>query len=446
VKASPAAKQIAVQCPMKESIHHSLSIHTHADVSALPATAARRPFRSIRRRRILMGSLTSVSVVMLLCAATEVALRITWERPSGVRMRWRSWEFMQKDAELGWVPRPDVLVKFPRFQASFRTNHAGFRGPEWSVARRPGRHRVLVLGDSFAWGHGVSAGQAFPELLERMLPNTEVINLGVPGFNLRTELRCYYRNGAQYAPDVVVVALCQNDICEVDPPGTARFSPAGIASPPDSSAGPQDAGSGLRPLKQYLDEHSYLYAMCCRAVNAHKPLARAAVWLGLKEELAGFELLDNNLYVALIDPPVAVERALAACQRDLLVLDESVRRNQSRLLLALVPALQAVDPNELAKTLAYTRYEPKEFDLDRPYCLLEEFAREHRIEVVNPLARFRIARDGGMRLYLPEDLHFSSKGHWLFAEAVAPALAAMLDDTPQNPGYEGSIRIETQDD
>jgi lysophospholipase L1-like esterase len=367
---------------------------------------------------------------LLTFAALEVLLRIVWDRPEGYHINVRYLRYMLLDAELGSMPKPNTVVEYPRFGASFATNSQGLRGPERSVARQAGVRRIVVLGDSFAWGHGVSTGQAFPEVLEQLLPNTEVINLGVPGFNVRTERKYFDRVGARYQPDVVVLALCQNDIYDLD--GLEQRRRNQNAAKQDEAPAPATADDGgwLRSVKKLLDDYSYVYAMCCRAVNSHKTLARAAVRLGLKEDLAGFELLDDNLHGSLIDPPPPVQRAYEQIRQDLLRLDESVRSQGSRMVVAMIPALQAVNPDELVNSIAYTRYETGDFDVDQPYRILGRFLTEHGVRVVSPLATFREKRDHGTALYLPQDLHFSREGHRLFAEAVAPMLKTMLDDLP----------------
>ena len=386
-----------------------------------------------------MALLAGGLATLLALASAEILLRIAWDRPPGYHINVRYLRYMQPDPELGSLPKPNTLVEYPRFGASFSTNSEGLRGPERTVARQAGVRRVVVLGDSFAWGHGVSAGQAFPEVLEQLLPNTEVINLGVPGFNVRTELRYFERVGAQYKPDVVLLALCQNDIYDLDALEQRRRNqnaPQPEVTPPLPHA---DEGGAVRSVKQFLDRHSYIYALCCHAVNSHKTLTRAAVQLGLKEELAGFELLDDNLHGSLINPPPPVERAYEQILQDLLRLNESVRSRGSRLIVAMIPALQAVNPDELVNSIAYTRYETGDFDLDKPYRILGGFLTGHGIQVVCPLATFREKRDLGATLYLPQDLHFNSEGHRLFAETAAPALKAMLDELParqdlNNPG------------
>jgi len=401
----------------------------------------------------------------LALAAAEVILRLGWEKPQHHTIRFKYWTCLQPDDELGWIPRPNAVAEYPMFHAAFGVNSRGLRGPETPVSRQPGRHRVVVLGDSFAWGHGVGPGDAFPEMLAEMIPHLEVVNLGVPGFDLDTERRFFERVGAQYAPDVVLVALCQNDIIDKNPnecparkppgpsaeartstnsePGATNRQPASnhdaplnakLDHPqPGSPQGGED-GAPLRSFKVFLRERLYLYAFCQEAVNANKSIARAAVRLGLKEELAGYEMLDDNLRPALLNPPLTMQRAFSRLDGDLVRLEEAVRSNGALLVVAVIPAIQAVDRRQLLRSIAHTKFEAADFDLDRPGRLVKKIAAEHGIAVVDPLPRFREAQSHGLTLYLPGDLHFNVEGHRLFAETLCPALrnAWLAHDSSRN--------------
>ena len=90
-----------------------------------------------------------------------------------------------------------------------------------------------------------------------------------------------------------------------------------------------------------------------------------------------------------------------------------------RLILALVPALQSVEEAQLRRSLTYSRYWLSDFDVDKPYRELTDFAEELGIEVVNPVDRFREAAADGLKLYLKHDMHFNETGHEVFAMEIA---------------------------
>src|SRR6185503_2752348 len=66
-------------------------------------------------------------------------------------------------------------------------NSQGNRGPEAAFAKPSGVRRVVVIGDSQAWGYGVGDDETIPAQLQRLLNEAggaryEVLNLGVGGY------------------------------------------------------------------------------------------------------------------------------------------------------------------------------------------------------------------------------------------------------------------------
>ena len=377
--------------------------------------------------------------MILVCLILEVALRCTWDRdltPKTIKTFHKSDYYERVDRDV-WRPKPHLKGIHDFFDASFTTNSRGFRGSrEYEIHRRAGIKRVLVVGDSFAWGFGVEDEEVFTDLLERKLPGTEVINLGVIGYGLPQTLRYLRDTGIAYHPDVILFALCQNDLS-----GSCGGSSASANQDELVGPGVQDdpfAQGFLRSLKAGLYRNSYLHAACVDGINSNKTLARFAVRIGLKERLHGFEGLDINLYAAMLNPPPSVSTALDEAKVDLLRLDALAREHGARLLIALIPSLQAVDRDAFARTLAYTQYDPADFDVDKPYRMIERFAQERGISVCTPLGQFRRLHGEGATLFLRKDMHFNPVGHRAFADALEPVLRTILaDELAADPEAEG---------
>ena len=96
----------------------------------------------------------------------------------------------------------------------------------------------------------------------------------------------------------------------------------------------------------------------------------------------------------------------------------------ARFIIAIIPALQSVERSALEASLATSKYEISDFDLDRPYAALADFAHKNGVEMVDPTDVFRAAESRGANLFLKGDLHFNPEGHRLFAKAIADYLDA----------------------
>ena len=69
-------------------------------------------------------------------------------------------------------------------------------------------------------------------------------------------------------------------------------------------------------------------------------------------------------------------------------------------------------------------YEPSDFELDKPYDMLQEIAENLGFEFVNPVSQFRERLQAGDKLFLEGDSHFNEAGHALFARIIAEYLMA----------------------
>jgi lysophospholipase L1-like esterase len=144
--------------------------------------------------------------------------------PPPVQKQEYLWDWSEhfKDAEFY------TLEKGEGYPPDEETNVDGLRDVTRPVESREGLRRIVILGDSVVFGHGLEAPQAFPQLLEGSLRasghDVDVFNLALPGWSTRQERLAYERIGRKYKPTVVVLGVCLNDLAELQinlakPPG-----------------------------------------------------------------------------------------------------------------------------------------------------------------------------------------------------------------------------------
>ncbi len=155
-------------------------------------------------------ALACVSLLLALGLA-EIGLRLLDLGPLAVNPDQR--HFWRHDPVLGWHSHPGREGPFSTefFDVQVSINSRGLRDAETTLEKPDGIRRVVVIGDSFAWGYGVEQAETFSSLLESALPATEVINGGVSGYSTDQALLWLRREGLRYDPDVVVYALSGND-------------------------------------------------------------------------------------------------------------------------------------------------------------------------------------------------------------------------------------------
>lgn len=118
------------------------------------------------------------------------------------------------DNEIGYTYKPNFIGT--AFGVPLRTNSLGFRGPEWSMEKEKNMVRIVLIGDSHAFGYGVPFAETVGEQLALLLNQErqkkfEVLNFGVSGYNSRQELAVWREFAKKFNPDIVVLMPCSND-------------------------------------------------------------------------------------------------------------------------------------------------------------------------------------------------------------------------------------------
>jgi len=117
------------------------------------------------------------------------------------------------DPALGWRPKANVVDQKVYGDKFLNTNSRQLRGrTEYSFDKDPHKRRILVLGDSFTFGEEVSDDETYPHHLQALLPDAEVINMGVHGYGHDQMLLLLQKEGLLYHPDIVVLGFLTADM------------------------------------------------------------------------------------------------------------------------------------------------------------------------------------------------------------------------------------------
>jgi hypothetical protein len=162
-------------------------------------------------RSLLINLLLIAASILFALFLSEVALRLIGFKPLYVSPeRDRFWKY---DSLLGWAHQPgqEGIFETPQFRTVVRINENGLRDRTRSYERQNDSERILVLGDSFAWGYGVEESERFSQLMEEEL-GIEVINAGISGYSTDQEFLWYKNEGIKYESDLVVLVIAGNDV------------------------------------------------------------------------------------------------------------------------------------------------------------------------------------------------------------------------------------------
>src|SRR5260370_10817041 len=130
--------------------------------------------------------------------------RIEWVKRHGSEQSSNEYEFVIHSPTRGWAAKPGLRDLAVFGNKVLNSNSRGIRGKtEYDYSRQPGRRRIVTLGDSYTLGDEVSDDETYSSDLATLLPNTELLNLGVSGYGHDQMLLYLKEEGAKYHPDVV---------------------------------------------------------------------------------------------------------------------------------------------------------------------------------------------------------------------------------------------------
>jgi lysophospholipase L1-like esterase len=213
--------------------------------------------RNIRRRVLRSIALLLVWLLVPLLIA-EGALRLRhWlrEKPEDYGLTMAS-----ENRERRYQYRPG-FIGLSHGNHHVRINALGFRGREYPEQKAKDTRRILILGDSVAYGLFGEEEYLFATRLEAMLNRREdgwryeVLNGAVSGYNTENELGTLRQMGPRVEPDLVILQTCINDIAPSNYvsaiQGGSYFNYRGDYLPEEGL---------LRSAGEFLEEHSVLAA------------------------------------------------------------------------------------------------------------------------------------------------------------------------------------------
>lgn len=149
----------------------------------------------------------------------------------------------------------------------YHTNELGRRGPYVPIAESYARPNVVVLGDSYTFGNGVRDDEVYTQVMARHLRDRlTVINGGVGGWGIDSEIKWFFQTGRLYDPKYVVLQFAGNDPVDSFTGVTQVKDGRFIFNP----------FTGSRPFWQkilsesWLLQNSHLYALARDAYGRHR--------------------------------------------------------------------------------------------------------------------------------------------------------------------------------
>jgi hypothetical protein len=254
-------------------------------------------------------------------------------------------------------------------------NNYGFRDQKDFVPAKGDRRRILLVGDSFAFGHGVAnASDRFGDIIEARIrqfaPNWEIYNVSIPGLGTKSEVELLDTlNEHAFEFDTILLAYCLNDAEDLSD-GTAKAVGTIILDHPQN----------------WLVRESYLLNFLYYRFNqfSRPEISRYFHWIGYVYE---GEMWREQQY--------RFDQLRSRCLR-----------RGADLMVVTFPFLYDLGP---------------EYEFSKAHQTLDEYWRERNIPHLDLLETFRSHRAEGL-LVNRFDSHPNERAHALAANAIWHAL------------------------
>ncbi|HSV73053.1 MAG TPA: SGNH/GDSL hydrolase family protein [Chthonomonadales bacterium] len=380
--------------------------------------------RETRWRDIRTGLALGCSSTLLTLAVLEIGLRFFHPVPplAGDLFLATSPLDEGRTARRALVPGWTGRHTTPEFDVPVRINRAALRDDEVAIPAPAGTLRVLGLGDSFLFGHGVLHEETLGVALERALTRrlgrrVEFVNAGVPSFGTADQLDWLKAEGWAYEPDAVMLLFFDNDsqdsiVRETYTLVNGRLRPfarreADAPLPAERlPAVPQldmfTAGAPNRPTPAHsgwLSRNLHLARLARQALAGHTPTAAQIVKRQTEEH-----------------------RTLALTTALLLEIERQCRERGVPFLVALTP-----DPAQ-----TFRRRPPPAASLRDAYAPMTRALEKADVPVIDLLSPLRAADPTGATTFFRKDRHLTARGHRVAAAALEGPLASALESSARS--------------
>lgn len=378
---------------------------------------------------------------LLVCIGI-MELSVRWFNPMS-NERWSDL-FFNYDPILGnsGVPNKKGIFASHSFNTTVENNREGFRDVDHDPRNSKGTFRIVSVGDSFTWGHGVNNHEIYMKVLEQIDPRIETLNLGGPGGDPAGELLAYILHGLKYEHDLVMVGIyLGNDLVayqpdeQTSPPrwgydAEGNFTLIGqVQSPEVTQAIRQQVEAKHSPNKYKAWNKKFHYWLIrnfqfytfldnlqdgfADRIKSSPWYVKTAGWFG-KKTPRGKEFLN---YCLKIDPQE--EKETWNYLEEILIRFKMVAEGASaRLYLVFIPHVVQTSERVFRNTVNRLGDDVESFDIEKPNRKLAVLSEQLGIDYLDLLPAFREETKKSGLLYYRRDPHWTPAGHRAAAQAI----------------------------
>ncbi len=244
-------------------------------------------------KTVLQGLLLAIVGLLLLEGASRSVMTLQWNM-QGVEIPWYRFS-----SEVGWERRPGFIgaasgdkaaMPFERGLYERRFDAGGYFAADTAQIKSNPEPKILAFGDSSTFGWGVSPESSYSEILDALLPNASVINLGVNGYTSYQGYKAFQKYVPQLNPSVAIVSFNFND---------RRYVLPGDGVDSDAKFGRYVTGHQVEFVREWLYTYRFLHSLMRKVGVVSEPqVAKAETLNELTVRVPPASYRENLVHMA----------------------------------------------------------------------------------------------------------------------------------------------------
>jgi hypothetical protein len=189
---------------------------------------------NVKKGYIFFSLITGIEVIILIFLLSLIFQKnkasILGQNMAIAPIKSANYDFSERgDLKYFYEPKPNSQrtdsVTWLSYTTTYHLNNDGSNSSiNYSIEKPADTFRILTIGDSHTFGLYVNPSNNYPSQLELKLNNQkcsnisnfEVINLGVPGYDLDYTIERFKSKGLKYSPDLVIWLIKPDDVFQIN--------------------------------------------------------------------------------------------------------------------------------------------------------------------------------------------------------------------------------------
>ncbi len=394
----------------------------------------------VRKRNRIFLAITLAGTFLVCLLIIEVAIRFI-DPQSDLR---RKDLFFQYEPFIGFEGIPEKKGVFANsyFNTTVIHNNEGFRDVNHDKKNTQKKFRMLVLGDSFTWGHGVENDQIYMKVLEEHDPGIETINMGGPGGDPQGELKVYTSRGVDYEHDVVMVGFFIGNDIEAYYPEPKKTPPQwgydskgdfvlighmkskeevdAIRRKSEERYSPTKNRNFRKRISYWFTQHFQIFTFVGNHRKYYSDVLKGSLLYTKILKIFG---IDNKrahgfLNFCMANDPDDVKQGWKLVAGALETMKSFVTTEGAKLYVVFIPQYVQTSQSIFERSVRKYGHDPSIYDMEKPNRELAKLCRKLEIDYLDLLPVMKKETSVVNGLYYPRDGHWNAEGHRIAAREI----------------------------